>query len=784
VRRTGDRAREDRSLGGVWLYLLPGAPGKRLAYICGNEACAGAGVGRGSAPSAMKQVLQVRNSGATEVRDVPLPRCPPGGVLVQTAFSAISSGTERARVELSQKSLLGKARARPDLVREVSHRARRDGMRATIVAVQHSLNEEIPVGYSSAGTVVEVGEHARGLQHGDLVACAGGAANHAEFVAVPANLCVRVPPGVPLPSAAITTIGAIGMHAIRLAEVRIGSRVAVIGCGLVGQIALRLLRAAGAETFALDIHAQRVEQASAGGADHAVLIDHSTVEQVRARTGGAGIDEVIVAAAAQSNEPLLLAAEIARDRGSVVLVGAVPIDFSRGPLYEKELRFQVSRSYGPGRYDLEYEERGLDYPIGYVRWTERRNMEAVLRLQAQGRVSFADLLETVPVEEAADAYARLTGAPETQPRGAIVLSYGDRDDPGANGRHETLRVNGADGDSDGPVDGVTQKVGTGTSAVGVGLIGPGRFAGRVLVPALKAAGANLMVVGGGMGPSASAAVRSGAFRRMALDESTVIADPGVDCVVISTRHGSHAALVVEALTAGKHVFCEKPLALSIDERDAVMRAAAKSPATMLVGFNRRFSVMLREMRALLAAPGTPMTLAYRVSAGVLPDDHWIHDLAQGGGRALGEVGHFIDSILFLTGSPVIEVHANGHGPKSRAVQAYDNLVVTMRLADSGIASLVYTASGSPRLPKERIEGFCGTRTAVLDDYIALELLDGQRRKKRRLRTQDKGHRQEIVAFLEAVRTGRPAVALSTIDNVTLATLAVVESLRTGRPVRL
>ena len=732
----------------------------------------------------MKQVLQVRRNGVTEVRDVPLPRCPPGGVLVQNAFSAISSGTERARVELSQKSLLGKARARPDLVREVSSRARRDGMRATILAVQHGLNEEIPVGYSSAGTVIEVGEHARGLQHGDLVACAGGAANHAEFVAVPANLCVRVPPGVPLQSAAITTIAAIAMHAIRLADARVGSRVAVIGCGLVGQIALRLLRAAGAETFGLDIDPQRVQQAHSGGADHAVLIDRSTVEKVRAQTDDVGIDEVIVTAAAQSNEPLLLAAEIARDRGSVVLVGAVPIEFSRGPLYDKELRFQVSRSYGPGRYDPEYEERGLDYPIGYVRWTERRNMEAVLRLQAQGLVSFADLLETVPVEQAADAYARLTGAREAPPRGAIVLSYGAASGLAHDGRHEALCTNGADPQADGVTNEVSRKTGTGTSPVRVGLIGPGRFAGRVLVPALKAAGANLLVVGGGSGPSASAAARTAASRRTARDESAVIADPEIDAVVISTRHGSHAALVVEALTAGKHVFCEKPLALSTDERDVVMKAAATAPGTLLVGFNRRFSPLLQEMRSLLAAPGTPMTLTYRVSAGTLPDDHWIHDLAQGGGRALGEVCHFIDSVSFLAGSPVIEVHASGHGPESRPVQAYDNLAVNLRLADSGVASIVYTANGSPRVPKERIEGFCGKRTALLDDYIALELFDGQRRQRRRLKTQEKGHRQEIVEFVKAVRTGRPAVALSAIDNVTLATLAIVESLRTGRPVRL
>jgi predicted dehydrogenase len=733
----------------------------------------------------MKQVLQVRRSGLTVVRVVPLPPCPPGGVLVRNAFSTISSGTERARVQLSQKSLLGKARERPDLVREVFNRARRDGVRPTLQAVRHRLDEEIPVGYSCAGTVVEVGEHARGLQHGELVACAGGTASHAQFVAVPANLCTRVPPGVPLESAAMTTIAAIALHGIRLAEASIGDRVAVIGCGLVGQMALRLLRAAGAETFALDIDPNRVERARSGGADHACLIDGSTAEQVLAQTGAAGVDAVVVAAAAARNDPLLLAANIARDRGAVVLVGAVPIEFPRAPLYEKELRFRVSRSYGPGRYDLEYEERGLDYPIGYVRWTERRNMEAALRLQAQGHVSFSDLVEVVPVEHAADAYARLSDGSREQPRGAIVLSYDSPGEPAAaptNGptpaRAGTTVTPGA-----ATAQG-TRHEGTHRTLVRVGLIGPGSFAGRVMIPALKAAGADLLVVGGGSGPSAAGMARSGGFHRTAPDESAVIGDSEVDAVVISTRHGSHARLVVDALKAGKHVFCEKPLALTDDERESVMEAAVTAPGTLLVGFNRRFSTLLREMRSFLSAAGRPMTLTYRVSAGQLADDHWIHDLAQGGGRALGEACHFVDSVAFLAGSRVIEVQANGHGPDSRPLQAYDNFVVNLRFADCGVASLVYAADGSPRVPKERVEGYCGMRTAILDDYVALDLFTAGNRATRRLKAQDKGHRQEMVEFLQAVRTGRPAVPLPEIDNVTMATLAIVESLRTGRPVRL
>jgi predicted dehydrogenase/threonine dehydrogenase-like Zn-dependent dehydrogenase len=727
----------------------------------------------------MKQVLQVRRSGATEVRDVPLPPCDPGGVLVRNAFSAISSGTERARVELSQKSLIGKARERPDLVREVVSRARREGVRSTLQAVQSRLDEASAVGYSSAGTVIEVGEHARGFRPGDLVACAGGGhANHAEVVAVPVNLCARVPEGVPLQNASITTIAAIAMHGVRLADTRVGSRTAVIGCGLVGQIALRLLRAAGAEAFALDIDPQRVAQALEGGADHAFTIDDSVGDRVRALTGGTGFDEVVVAAAAPTNEPLLLAADLARDRGNVVLVGDVPIEFPRGPLYDKELRFRISRSYGPGRYDLDYEERGLDYPIGYVRWTEKRNMEAVLGLQAQGKLALGDLIEVVPVDHAAEAYARLAGPAERRPRGAIVLSYG-KDALEVTREPVSMTVTGPSGN--GTVEAVSKR-GVGSSTVQVGLIGPGGFAGRVIVPALQAAGASLRVVGGGSGPSASTAARK-TFDRVAADASAVIADPDVDAVVICTRHGSHASLVVEALRAGRHVFCEKPLALTLQERNEVMEAARAASGTLMVGFNRRFSPLLVEAKPFLDRGAAPRTLVYRVSAGQLGEDHWAHDLVQGGGRILGEGCHFVDCLSFLAG-PVVEVHTVGHAPSARPVQAYDNVVASLRFADSSVASIIYVADGSSKVPKERLEAFCGQQTAILDDYRELGLFGAATHHRRRLKAQDKGHRAELAAFVESVRTGVPAVELSEIDNTTLATLAMVESLRTGLPVRL
>ncbi|MDQ3849360.1 MAG: zinc-binding dehydrogenase, partial [Actinomycetota bacterium] len=373
----------------------------------------------------MKQVLQDRK-GLTVVRDVPAPACAPGSVLVRTAYSAISSGTERSRVELSQKSLVGKARERPDLVREVVDRARREGLKKTVDTVQRKLADETAVGYSCAGRVVEVGGAVADVVPGDLVACAGaGHANHAAVVSVPANLCARVPGDVPLSAAALTTIAAIALHGLRLADVSLGDRVAVIGCGLVGQIACRLLSSAGAEVFALDIDARR---AAAAGADHALGVDEAARESVARATGGVGVDRVLVTAASSTSEPLVLGAQLARDRGTVVLVGDVKVDVPRAPFYMKELSFRISRSYGPGRYDAEYEERGLDYPVGYVRWTEKRNMAAILSLQARGRLRLEDLVEeTFPVSRAEEAYARLMGPPEQRPRGAVLLSYADED---------------------------------------------------------------------------------------------------------------------------------------------------------------------------------------------------------------------------------------------------------------------------------------------------------------------------------------------------------------------
>jgi predicted dehydrogenase/threonine dehydrogenase-like Zn-dependent dehydrogenase len=722
----------------------------------------------------VKQVLQNR-SGETVVRDVPAPPCPPAGVLVRNLYSAISAGTERARVEGGGKSLLARARERPDLVRTVIERTMREGLRSTRDAVSRKLGEEMPSGYSSAGRVLEVGAAVSGLSPGDLVACAGvGHANHAEVVAVPRNLVARVPDGVSLPAASLTTIAAIALHGIRLADVRLDERVAVVGLGIVGQITCRLLGAAGAEVFALDLDAARVAQAVAGGADHGILVGDEAARRVAARSHGHGVDHAIVTAAAGTPDPLLLGAEVARDRGSLTLVGAVPIELPREPLFAKELRFSVSRSYGPGRYDPDYERHGVDYPPAYVRWTEQRNMEAVLDLQARGRLTFEDLVdEVIDVDDSARAYDRLVGSSEARPRGALVLAYPER------GADEAPPL-------EAPVPAPVRRPAAALSpdAPALGLIGPGAFATGVLVPAFTAAGARPEVVGGGSGPSAAAAQRDLGFARTAPSAEAVLADPGVDFVVIGTRHADHAYLAQRGLEQGKHVFVEKPLALTEAELEDVLAAAARGPGILAVGFNRRFSPMLVALRDFLARSESPVTATYRVSAGAIDPTNWVHDLTQGGGRILGEVCHFVDSLTFLAGSPAVEVHAVGHGGEDTALQARDNLVVTLAFADGSAGSIAYVAEGAPGIGKERVEAFARGRVGVLDDYRTLDLHAGSEHDAQRLREADKGHRAEAEAFLAGARAGRAPVALDELANVSLATLAVVESLRTGRPVRV
>jgi predicted dehydrogenase len=716
----------------------------------------------------MKQVLQ-NSSGSTVVRDVPAPVCRAVDVLVRNEFSVISSGTERSRTQASKQSLLSRVADRPDLALKVVERARQEGIRRTHEMIRGTLASEHGSGYSSSGTVIEVGGAVRGLVPGDRVACAGaGHANHAEIVSVPQNLCARIPDGVPMESAALTTIASIALHGIRLADVQLGDAVAVVGCGLVGQIVCRLLLAAGATVVALDIDATRLDSVVAAGAQVALPVAPGVASTVRDVTGGIGVDRILVTAASSTRDPLVLSTELARDRATVVLVGDVPVDIPRNALYEKELSFRVSRSYGPGRYDRTYEQKGLDYPIGYVRWTERRNMECVLNLQAQGRLTLGDLIDdVVPVERADDAYDRLLSPGVARPRGALAFCYG------AVGEPKEDRAATRDKDRPAPIRRDDR------NPIRVGLIGPGSFATAVLGPALRTSGARLAAVAGGGGPPAEAMTREGGFDRAPESVEVLLADRDIDAVVIATRHDSHASLVQAALNAGKHVFCEKPLALNPEQLDAVLETAERTERVLMVGFNRRFAPHICKTRDFTAASEGKLAALYRVNAGHMDRQHWIHDLDEGGGRLIGEGCHFLDTLSFIANSPIRCVHVSGFGAPDHPIQSVDNVVISLLFANGSIGALAYVSTGASGVAKERLEVFAHGRTVILDDYKDLELYDGAKRMRERLRRQDKGHSAEVEQFLASIRTGTHPIPLDGLGNIHHACFAAVHSLRTG-----
>ena len=721
----------------------------------------------------MKQVLQYRRSGQTRVVEVPAPLAPPGGVLVRNRWSLISPGTERMLVEAGGTNLINTARQRPELVKQVLDKAARDGMRATFETVRSRLDAAIPLGYSCAGVVIEVGQELTGvLNAGDRVACAGaGQANHAELVAVPRNLCVRVPERVSLEDAAFVTVGAIALHGVRTAEARLGEACVVIGLGLVGQLTVQLLKAAGARVFGIDLSGDKVDLARSLGADAGcVRADPSLMEQVHAFSLGRGADTILIAAASSSSDPVQLAPRLARDRAVVVALGSVGMDVPRNAYYEKELELRLSRSYGPGRYDPTYEQHGIDYPIGYVRWTEQRNMEAFLQLVAEGKVRPRPLVtHRVPIAEAEHAYRVVTGE-VAEPYLGILLEYPAEPESPPSHRVELASR---------PSAAVPRP------QVRLGVVGAGSFARAVLLPTLRKLDVALRGVATASGPSAQQTATRFGFGFATSDWREVLADPNTDAVLIATRHDLHAPIAAEALRRGLSVFVEKPLALDEHGLAEVMDAWRATNHVLMVGFNRRFSPTLRRLKAHFATRRAPLVMAYRVNAGRLPPSSWVLDPIQGGGRLLGEVCHMVDLLASLAQAPVRSVFCQ---PLPRpAGPAADDLVLSLTFADGSLGSIVYASGGDRALTKERLEVFGDGRSAVLDDFRSLELQAGGRatRVGGRFAHQDKGHTAELRAFLEAVHKGGPSpINPEDAAHVTRVTLAAVESAHTGLPVTL
>lgn len=708
----------------------------------------------------MKQVVQYIKTGQTSVIDVPRPQAKPGTAVVQNAASLVSTGTERMLVDFAGKSMLGKARSRPDLVRQVLDKARREGILTTVEAVQNRLEQPMPLGYASAGRIVALGDGMEGFQVGQRVACAGGGyAVHAEYVCVPRNLLAPLPDNVDYEAGAFATLGAIALQGFRLTELQVGSRLAVIGMGLLGLLASMLARAAGCQVFGVDVNPVRVELARSLGFTAVARPEAETAGA--AFTHGMGFDAVQICADTASNDTVVLAGDLAGDKATIVSTGVVGLDLPRKPYFEKELTFLVSRSTGPGRYDPLYEEAGIDYPPGYVRWTEGRNLQAFVDLVGDGRLDIQPLIShRFPIDQAVQAYDMITAASE--PFLGVLMTYDVDADPDQ--ALQAVRID-------------TQPS-TPETNVRLGAVGAGNFASAVMFPTLKKTpGVSLEGVVSGAGLKSAQAGQRFGFRYAAAQIDDLLQDKNINTLAILTRHDLHAPQTMAALKAGKHVFCEKPLALNRNELEQVAQALAGSDRMLMVGFNRRFAPMARKLKEHFKPVQEPLAMHYTVNAGYLPSTHWLHDEAQGGGRIIGEGCHFIDFLTYLTDSLPVQVAAYGVPDQGRYRE--DNVVIHLTFANGSIGTIEYLANGDKAFPKERVQVFGGGRVGVLDDFRRLELVaDGRRRTQRSWLRQDKGHRSEWAAFVAALQEGgRPPIPYDQLLAVTLASFAAVDSLR-------
>jgi predicted dehydrogenase/threonine dehydrogenase-like Zn-dependent dehydrogenase len=728
----------------------------------------------------MKQVAQNYRSGELSVVEVPPPSCAPGGVLVRTLCSLISTGTEMMKVSESKMSLLGKARARPDQVRKLVDTVAQQGPVSAYKKAMNRLDSYTPLGYSLAGVVVEVGRGAEEFSVGQVVACAGNEyAFHAELNWVPVNLCVPVPDGVPPRLAAFATVGAIAMQGVRQGTPQLGDTACVIGLGLVGQLVVQLLVASGVRVVGLDVVADRCRLAEKAGALLCAAPDPQGVAAIEATlvatSGGLGADRIFLVAGGSSNEPVEVAARLARDRATIVDIGKCQLDLPWNDYYEKELELRFSRSYGPGRYDPRYEVDGVDYPAGYVRWTERRNLACFLDLIAKGDVDPEPLVSGMfPVTDAVDVYERLrTGALQ-----GVGFLFEYPESPGTEAMAAATGTRASGAEPDRPVGRAGGRPVIAGAPVRLGFVGAGNYASSMLLPHLSnRADVSLAHVATNRSLSALNAQKKFGFATTSTDAESVLEDDSIDAVFIVTRHSSHAALACRALEAGKAVFVEKPLALSLEEVERILTTVDKTGNDrLMVGFNRRFSPMLTEMRARFGPARATAVLRYLVNAGPLSANSWYGDASQEGTRFAGEGGHFIDTATWWIGSDPVDVTTTAAGGP-------DDVQVALRYGDGSLATITYLTNGHSRFPKETFDVSCGGRSARLDNFKRATVWSGRRSQSRRaLGAADKGQRAEIEAFLDSVRAGGPMpIALGSLVATTRTTIAVGTSLVTAAP---
>jgi predicted dehydrogenase/threonine dehydrogenase-like Zn-dependent dehydrogenase len=714
----------------------------------------------------MKQVLQDLRHGETYVETVPVPLVRPGCVLIRSAASLISAGTEKMLLNFGRAGFIDKARQQPDKVRMVLDKARTDGLVPTMRAVLAKLDRPIPLGYSNAGVVVEVGPGVTQFRVGDRVVSNG---NHAEYVCVPEMLCCRIPEGVSDDAASFVVVSSIALQGIRLVQPTLGEVIVVTGLGLIGLLAVQILRANGCHVLGVDPDPARCELARCYGADTCVLGQgEDPLAAARRVSAGRGVDAVVITASTDSSEPVHQAAQMCRKRGRIVLVGVTGLNLARADFYEKELSFQVSCSYGPGRYDPDYEENGNDYPLGFVRWTEQRNFEAVLGLIRQGSLDVESLISRrVGIGDARVAYDSLA---EANPI-AIVLQY-PREASGAPGPEERLvRLSSA------------PEIRSGRATVSV--IGAGNYASQVLVPALARTPARLRTLVSAGGVSGVRAGGRSGFEQAGTDAAAAIEDPNADAIVIATRHDSHSALVIDALRNGKHVFVEKPLAISRAQLASIEVTYAEArrrgnPPALMVGFNRRFAPQVVRMHQLLAGVAEPKVMIMTVNAGDIPGDHWTQDPDIGGGRIIGEGCHFVDLLRHLAGSPIRRTRATMIGENPAVRIRDDRVALTIEFEDGSLGTVHYVAGGHRSFPKERLEIFCGGAVLQLDNFRRLTGYGWSRFSRLNLWKQDKGNEACMAAFVEAVAHGRPSpIPFGEIVEVTRATFDAVDSLRSS-----
>ncbi|MFN0277064.1 MAG: bi-domain-containing oxidoreductase [Pyrinomonadaceae bacterium] len=709
----------------------------------------------------MKQILQNMRSGVVSVYDVPSPGLQRGRLLVRTAASLISAGTEKNTVDMGKKSLVGKARQRPDLVKQVIDKARTEGLMQTYTAVKAKLDGTTALGYSAAGIVAGVGEGVSGFKVGDRVACAGaGFASHAEMISVPQNLCVRLPDAINLDEGAFGTLGAIALQGVRLSQPTLGEAFVVIGLGLLGQITVQLLKANGCRVFGVDIDEAKLILARELGAEMCSTPTDAR-RLVKEWSRGRGADAVLITAATMSNDPIELAGDISRSKGRVIVVGLVGMNVPRNVYYLKELDLQISMSYGPGRYDPEYEERGHDYPFPYVRWTEGRNLEAFFDLIANKSITVERLIShRFPVESGEDAYKLISGETK-EPYLGIVLQYDTEREIPSRLEFKTKAVEKA-------------------SAIRIGMIGAGGYAQKLLLPNFKSNGAEFRSIATAAGLTARDVAKQYGFASCVSDAREVINDENANLIVIATRHDTHAPFAQAALEQNKHVFVEKPLAMNDEELDSLLNAAGQSSGKLMVGFNRRFSPSAKQAIEFFGERTFPLSILYRVNAGRIPRDSWIQDPIQGGGRIVGEVCHFIDLMHFLTSSVTTRVFAESVTSRNHDVVEADSVVITLKFADGSNGTIAYLAEGDRSIPKERVEIYGGGKTFVLDDFRSASMFADGRETVKKLSVQDKGQKDEVRAVCETVLNGgEPPIELADLAATTRATFRILDSLRTG-----